>query len=49
MVKLVYHLVTERTVVGLYDEVASLLNIFQTAAVLEVRFWIQCRVKPVLI
>ncbi|XP_061181520.1 very-long-chain (3R)-3-hydroxyacyl-CoA dehydratase 2-like [Saccostrea echinata] len=36
MFKLVYHMVTERTVVGLYDEVATFLNTFQTAAVLEI-------------
>nr|XP_022304852.1 very-long-chain (3R)-3-hydroxyacyl-CoA dehydratase 2-like isoform X1 [Crassostrea virginica] len=36
MFKLVYHMVMERTVVGLYDEVSTFLNIFQTAAVLEI-------------
>lgn len=36
MFKLVYHMAFEQTVVGLYDEVATFLNIFQTAAILEV-------------
>lgn len=36
MFKLVYHMAFEQTVAGLYDEVATFLNIFQTAAILEV-------------
>lgn len=36
MFKLVYHMAFEKTVAGLYDEVATFLNIFQTAAILEV-------------
>ncbi|XP_055996790.1 very-long-chain (3R)-3-hydroxyacyl-CoA dehydratase 2-like [Ostrea edulis] len=36
MIKLIHHMATEWTVVGLYDEVATFLNIFQTAAVLEI-------------
>ena len=42
MFKLVYHIVMEHTVVGLYDEVSTFLNIFQTAAVLEVSLVILC-------
>lgn len=39
---------TEWTVVGLYDDVATFLNIFQTAAVLEVSFvWFDSTVKSV--
>lgn len=36
MFKLVYHMAFKQTVAGLYDEVATFLNIFQTAAILEV-------------
>lgn len=36
MFKLVYHMAFEKTVAGLYDEVATFLNIFQTAAILEI-------------
>lgn len=41
MFKLVYHMAFEQTVAGLYDEVATFLNIFQTAAILEVSQVIQ--------
>lgn len=44
MLILVYHYLEEGSSIGLYAKAAPLLNIFQTAAVLEVRLWF-CKLK----